>query len=265
MAKRLAKTTFFRMMKLRLLLFGLFVIGLAKPLAQSLEGFVHLTFPLTKQKMLGIYLDARLYEYDPWLADVGATLMDQVEIEDLDLSTTADSLLDVHFSAQRKPRMEYYLSIGAYSGKGGTQYYFIDGFQKIFNGKDEDEIDLRLATRLDKKKPKGVPVHVGGGGGVGVAGGHKRGDGLAAGGGIGGADVSRFVHRQNAVGCGIQNGRRALLLFATAFQSVAHVVGHTAHGRGQRADFSHAVDVGQFSFQVASRHPIRSIGHRAEC
>jgi len=153
------------MIKLRLLLFGLFVIGLAKPLAQSLEGVVHLTFPLTKQKMLGIYLDARLYEYDPWLADVGATLVDQVEIEDLDLSTTADSLLDVHFSAQRKPRMEYYLSIRAYSGKGGTQYYFIDGFQKIFNGKDEDEIDLRLATRLDKKKAKGDPVHVGGGGG----------------------------------------------------------------------------------------------------
>ena len=160
----MAKATFFRMMKLRLL-FGLFMIGLAKPLAQSLEGVVHLTFPLTKQKMLGIYLDARLYEYDPWLADVGATLVDQVEIEDLDLSTTADSLLDVHFSAQRKPRMEYYLSIRAYSGKGGTQYYFIDGFQKIFNGKDEDEIDLRLATRLDKKKPKGDPVHVGGGGG----------------------------------------------------------------------------------------------------
>ena len=150
----MAKATFFRMMKLRLL-FGLFMIGLAKPLAQSLEGVVHLTFPLPKQKMLGIYLDARRYEYDPWLADVGATLVDQLEIEDLDLSTTADSLLDVHFSAQRKPRMEYYLSIRAYSGKGGTQYYFIDGFQKIFNGKDEDEIDLRLATRLDKKKPKG--------------------------------------------------------------------------------------------------------------
>ena len=164
MAKRLAENTFFGMMKLRLLLFGLFVIGLAKPLAQSLEGVVHLTFPLTKQKILGIYLDARLYEYDPWLADVGATLVDQVEIEDLDLSTTANSLLDVHFSAQRKPRMEYYLSIRAYSGKGGTQYYFIDGFQKIFNGKDEDEIDLRLATRLAKKKPKGDPVHVGGGG-----------------------------------------------------------------------------------------------------
>ncbi|MDP6795279.1 MAG: hypothetical protein QF721_04090 [Verrucomicrobiota bacterium] len=159
------------MTKLRLLLlFGFCVVGLAKPLAGPLEGVVHLTFPLTKLKMLGIFVDARLYEYDPFLADFPATLVDQVEIRDLDLSTTGDSLLDMHFSATRKPRMNYYLSIRAYSRKGGTQYYFIDGFQKIFTEKDEDEIDLRLATRLTRKKPEGEPVHVGSGGGAEPAG-----------------------------------------------------------------------------------------------
>ncbi len=68
------------MMNLRLILFAtLLGGGLAKPLAGPLEGDAHLTFPLTKQKMLGIYVDARLYEYDPWLADAPATLVDQVE------------------------------------------------------------------------------------------------------------------------------------------------------------------------------------------
>ena len=158
------------MMNLRLILFAtLLGGGLAKPLAGPLEGDAHLTFPLTKQKMLGIYVDARLYEYDPWLADAPATLVDQVEFKGLDLSTKAHSLLDLHFSARRKTRMNYYVSIRAYAEKGGTQYYFIDGFQKIFEGVDEDELDIELATRLAKENPTDDPVIVGEGGGSGEA------------------------------------------------------------------------------------------------
>ena len=155
---------------MRLIFFAVFfTAALAKPLAGPLEADVHLTFPLTKQKMLGIYVDARLYEYDPWLADAPATLMEQVEFEDLDFSTKAHSLLDVHFSATRKMRMNYYVSIRAYAEKGGTQYYFIDGFQKIFESVDVDELDIELATRLPTKNPTDDPVIVGKGGGGGEA------------------------------------------------------------------------------------------------
>ena len=155
---------------MRLIFFAVFfAAALAKPLAGPLEADVHLTFPLTKQKMLGIYVDARLYEYDPWLADAPATLMEQVEFEDLDFSTKAHSLLDVHFSATRKMRMNYYVSIRAYAEKGGTQYYFIDGFQKIFESVDVDELDIELATRLPTKNPTDDPVIVGKGGGGGEA------------------------------------------------------------------------------------------------
>ena len=158
-------------MNVRLILFAaFFIVGLAKLQAVPLEGDVHLTFPLTKQKMLGIYVDARLYEYDPLLADVSATLVDQVEFENLDFSTTADSLLDVHFSAKRKLRMSYYLSVRAYAKKGGAQYFYINKFQKIFVGTDNDELDITLATRLVKKKPSGDPVNVGSGGGGEVSG-----------------------------------------------------------------------------------------------
>lgn len=155
-------------MNMRLIFFAaFFAAGLAKPLAGPLEGDVHLTFPLTEQKMLGTYVDARLYEYDPFLADAPAKLVDQMEFEGLDLNTTADSLLDVHFSATRKTRMNYYVSIRAYAEKGGTQHYFIDGFQKIFEGVDVDELDIELATRLAKKNPTDDPVIVGHGGGSG--------------------------------------------------------------------------------------------------
>ena len=158
-------------MNVRLILFAaFFIVGLAKLQAGPLEADVHLTFPLTKQKMLGIYVDARLYEYDPLLADVSATLVDQVEFENLDFSTTADSLLDVHFSAKRKTRMSYYLSVRAYAKKGGAQYFYINNFQKIFVGTDNDELDITLATRLVKKKPSGDPVNVGSGGGGEVSG-----------------------------------------------------------------------------------------------
>ncbi len=157
-------------MKMRLILFVVILAaGLAKLQAGPLEADVSLTFPLTKQKMLGIYVDARLYEYDPWLADAPATLVDQVEFKDLDLSTKAHSLLYLHFSAKRKTRMNYYVSIRAYAEKGGTQYYFIDGFQKIFESVDEDELDIELATRLAKKNPSDDPVIVGEGGGSGEA------------------------------------------------------------------------------------------------
>ena len=155
---------------MRLILFAAFLAAaLAKPMAGPLEADVNLTFPLTKQKMLGIYVDARLYEYDPWLADAPAKLVDQVELEDLDFSTKAHSLVDVYFSAKRKTRMNYYVSIRAYEEKGGTQYYFIDGFHKIFESVDLDELDIELATRLPKKNPTDDPVIVGKGGGGGEA------------------------------------------------------------------------------------------------
>ena len=48
-----------------LLLTALLLTGLAKPMAGPLEGDVHLTYPLTVKKLENIYIDARLYEYDP--------------------------------------------------------------------------------------------------------------------------------------------------------------------------------------------------------
>ena len=43
------------------------------PLAEPIEGDVVLSFPLTSEKLENVYIDARLYEYDPFLADAPAT------------------------------------------------------------------------------------------------------------------------------------------------------------------------------------------------
>ena len=74
----------------------------------------------------------------------------------------ADSLVDIHFSAKRKARMKYYVTARTYSKKGGPLYFFIDGFQKIFEHKDDEEIDVRMKSKLATKKPKGDPEKVGG-------------------------------------------------------------------------------------------------------
>ena len=90
-----------------LLLAALLFSVLAMPLADPLEGNVQLAYPLTTKKLENIYIDARLYEYDPLLADAPATLVDHVELTGIHFSTTADSLVDIYFLAKPKPRMKY--------------------------------------------------------------------------------------------------------------------------------------------------------------
>ena len=53
--------------------------------------------------------------------------------------------------------MKYYVTARTYSNKGGTLYFFIDGFKKIFEHKDDEEIDVRMKSKLATKKPKGDP------------------------------------------------------------------------------------------------------------
>ena len=100
------------------------------PLAGPIKGDIVLSFPLTAEKLKNIYIDARLYEYDPFLADASATLLDQVELEGINLSATADSLVDIYFSATRKTRMKYYVTARTYSKKGGTLYFLYQWISK---------------------------------------------------------------------------------------------------------------------------------------
>ena len=130
------------------------------PLAGPIKGDIVLSFPLTAEKLENIYIDARLYEYDPFLADASATLLDHVELEGISFSATADSLVNINFSATRKTRMKYYVTARTYSTKGGTLYFYINGFQKIFELVDTENINIAMTSKLTTKKPEGDPINV---------------------------------------------------------------------------------------------------------
>ena len=133
---------------------------LIRPLATPLNGKINLTFPLTTIKLENAYIDARLYEYDPLLADAPATLLDQVELEGINFSATSDSLIDIQFSATRKVRMKYYVTTRTYSKKGGALWFYINGFQKIFDQKNTEEINVTMTSKLTTKTPEGEPVKI---------------------------------------------------------------------------------------------------------
>jgi len=133
---------------------------LSMPLAGPIKGDVVLSFPLTTEKLENIYVDARLYEYDPFLADASATLLDHVELEGINFSATADSLVNINFSATRKTRMKYYVTARTYSTKGGTLHFYINGFQKIFELVDTENINIAMTSKLTTKKPEGDPINV---------------------------------------------------------------------------------------------------------
>ena len=100
------------------------------PLAEPIEGHIVLSFPLTSEKLENVYIDARLYEYDPFLADAPATLLNHVELEGINFSTTTDSLVNIHFSAIRKIRMKYYVNVRTYSKKAAHFIFISMGFKK---------------------------------------------------------------------------------------------------------------------------------------
>ena len=130
------------------------------PLAGPIKCDVVFSFPLTTEKLENIYIDARLYEYDPFLADASATLLDHVELEGINFSATSDSLVNINFSATRKTRMKYYVTARTYSTKGGTLYFYINGFQKIFELVDTENINIAMTSKLTTKKPDGDPINV---------------------------------------------------------------------------------------------------------
>ena len=141
-----------------LIMAALLFSRLSMPLAGPIKGDIVLSFPLTTEKLENIYIDARLYEYDPFLADAPATLLNHIELEGINFSTTTGSLVNIHFSAIRKIRMKYYVTVRTYSKKGGALYFYIDGFQKIFEQLDTENTNIIMASKLKTKKPEGDPV-----------------------------------------------------------------------------------------------------------
>ena len=92
-------------------------------------------------------LVARVYEYDPLLADASAAKVDEVAITGLTHREGRDTVLRLPLHAKRVPRMNYYLTVFIYPGaspKETRRLYFIDGFQKVFEGTAEQSLSIKL-------------------------------------------------------------------------------------------------------------------------
>jgi len=91
---------------------------------------------------------ARLYCYDPLLADVAADEVDRVLIQGVTHEAGADTILRFPMRAGRVEARSYYVTAFIYPGPEPDEMkrrYFVNGFQKVFEGRDGEALTIRLA------------------------------------------------------------------------------------------------------------------------
>ena len=95
--------------------------------------------------MADVSIVARLYEYDPFLADASAEEVDRVTISGIDLTKSVKTSLRVPLGAKRTEKRSYYITIFVHpDAKSEKRLYFIDGFKKVFEKKDMENVEVTL-------------------------------------------------------------------------------------------------------------------------
>ena len=97
----------------------------------------------------GRTLDVRLYEFDPLLADVGATLIDQAERKSMSHQAGKETKLTLELGkdGQIKPRRSYYLTL-----------FYLDGKQRTHMGEKDGK--RGLAKVLTDNNPRSLKMIV---------------------------------------------------------------------------------------------------------
>ena len=97
----------------------------------------------------GRTLDVRLYEFDPLLADVGATLIDQVERKSMSHQAGKETKLTLELGedGQIKPRRSYYVTL-----------FYLDGKQRTHMGEKDGK--RGLAKVLTENNPRSLKMIV---------------------------------------------------------------------------------------------------------
>ncbi len=124
-------------------------ISQSTPVGVELEA----TLPLTREAIESVRFDARLYAYDPFLADASADLVDQTIIEPLTLASDRESLVRLNLGGNRLPRMDYYVSVRVYRIADGLQIFFNDRFLPVLVGENQTTLKILLGSALPVQKP----------------------------------------------------------------------------------------------------------------
>lgn len=88
---------------------------------------------------------ARLYEYDPRLADVSADEVDRVVLDGLDLQKSRKSILRFPLGTERSDNRSYYVTVFVHPDEESKKrLYLINGFQKVFKSEDVESLEVKL-------------------------------------------------------------------------------------------------------------------------
>ena len=91
-------------------------------------------------------LVARLYEYDPMLADASAAEIARATIFGLTHKPGRNTILRIPLRGMRVERKQYYVSAFVYPDiSSNERLYFIDGFQAVFENTAEQTLNIILA------------------------------------------------------------------------------------------------------------------------
>ena len=88
---------------------------------------------------------ASLFEYDPFLADVGAEKVDEKIIDPFTLEAGRDGFFNITLGAPRTEKRKYYVTLFVHpNAKGGKRLYFADGFNKVCEKENYEALELAM-------------------------------------------------------------------------------------------------------------------------
>lgn len=95
---------------------------------------------------------ARLYEYDPRLADAAATEIAKVTVSGLTHKKGKNTVLRIPLYGKRSAQKNYYVTVFIHPSTGTQRLYFIDGFQKVFSSTDDETLQIMLKPVAQENK-----------------------------------------------------------------------------------------------------------------
>ena len=112
---------------------------------ETIKTKVTCTIPSPPRSLNGAALKAHLYAYDPRLADAAATEVDEHVETGIDLEPGRETTLKFSLSTFRQKNRSYYVTIFVHpDAKSEDRLYYIDGFQKVLENKDLEELEISL-------------------------------------------------------------------------------------------------------------------------
>ena len=116
--------------------------------ARPLQIDLTCTIPAPEQTIKDASIMARLYEYDPFLADVAAKEVDRITVNGINLLSSRATSVRIPLDAERTDKHSYYVTIFVHpNAESAERLYYINGFQKVFKAADSEVLTVTLTQK----------------------------------------------------------------------------------------------------------------------